>query len=117
MLSNAPAMAIALYEPSGGEKLMMPVNCQRKLKGYNPTETAWAQHLGAETWAHRHNYCHGLKLVHRATLTTDKAERRQYLSDEIGEFNYVLGYWAANSPAIPDAKAKKAKVELMQKQQ
>lgn len=114
-----PALALLPHAPTEAELAKLPKGCQVKL-GTGPQNAAlwqsWSARVGNETWLHMHHYCGGLKFMNRARFTLDKAEKGFYLQSAIGEFNYVLKAWPANSPLMPEAQSQKTQAELMLKQ-
>lgn len=112
-ISPLRAEAQLPYAITDGEIAMLPKGCQVKL-GKDPVANAnWSERLGAETWMHMHHYCHGLKFINRARFTINKVDRKYYLQNAIGEFDYCLTHWPANSPMMREAQREKSEVEAM----
>lgn len=109
--SSAWAAGPSSYEPTPSELAMLPAACQVKLSEQGRKDQAqqamWSARLGPNTWLHFHHYCHGLKFVNRAQFSINRADRRGNLQAAIGEFDYVLTHWPADSPLRSDAQMRK----------
>lgn len=107
------------YGATPNEIAMMPKACQVKLSpalsGNIALQTYWSDRIGHDCWIHMHHYCHGLKSVIRSKLTFDNTDKRFYLEQAIGEFDYVLQHCPANSPMIPETKLQKQQVDFLLK--
>lgn len=107
------------YAVTPDEIAMMPKMCQAKLSpalgGNTEVQNYWNNQVGHDCWIHMHHYCHGLKSVMRAKFTFNNTDRRFYLGQAIGEFDYVLQHCPANSPMIPETKLQKQQVDLLLK--
>ena len=99
------------YEASPTEIAALPAACQVKLSEQGRKDQAqqamWSARLGANTWLHFHHYCHGLKFMNRAQFAINREDRRYFLGSAIGEFDYVLKAWPADSPLRSDAQMRK----------
>lgn len=109
--STVWAQAPMPYEPSPAEIAMLPLACQVKLSEQGRKDQAqqamWSARLGANTWLHFHHYCHGLKFMNRAQFAIRREDKQYFLGSAIGEFDYVLKNWPADSPLRSDAQTRK----------
>jgi hypothetical protein len=76
---------------------------------------AWTSRLGNDVWLHIHHYCHGMKFTNRAQATMVRQDKRYYLQQAVGEFNYVLNSWPKDAPLRADAAMRKQMAEMMLK--
>lgn len=94
---------------------MMPKGCQVKLspalRGNAELQTSWSNRIGHDCWIHMHHFCHGLKSMMRANLTFDKSDKRFYLGQAVGEFDYVLQHCPTTSPMIPEIQSQMQQAE------
>jgi hypothetical protein len=109
------------YAATPEEIAAMPEACQVKLSEEGRRNQAlqdrWANQLGRVTWLHFHHFCHGLKFLNRANGTIDRQAKRYYLGNAVGEFNYVIERWPADSPVRPEAETRKQMAEMLLKLQ
>nr|CCF78719.1 exported hypothetical protein [Rubrivivax gelatinosus S1] len=118
-LTTSAMAGPAPYEPTAAELAALPPACQVKIGPEGRRDLVqqdlWRNRLGADNWMHYHHYCHGIKFTNRAFATFDRALKRYYLQSAVGEFNYVLNAWPANSSLRPEAERRKQLVQnLMQ---
>lgn len=77
--------------------------------GADPTEAARWERAFGPTFKHLHHYCWGLMKTNRAVLLArDRQVRRFYLSDSLGEFDYVLERAEPGFLLLPEILTRKA---------
>jgi len=111
-------LAVPPYGATPAEIAAMPEACQVKLdpnlRKNEALQAAWRTKIGSNIWTHLHHYCHGLKSMSRASLTTDRSGRRFFLGQAKKEFNYVLERWPKDSPMFEEAMSKKDEVRMLE---
>ena len=73
------------HAPTEAELARLPPFCAVRFGRQGPD---FQSQLGRQNWIHIHHYCHGLKFVMRAQ--NYPKERRAYLNQARGEYEYVL---------------------------
>lgn len=101
----------AQYGPTSSELAMLPPACHARLStggGEAEAQRAmWSARLGPNNFLHLHHYCFGLNFMNRAQFAINRNDRRGNLQAAIGEFDYVLTHWPADSPLRGDAQMRK----------
>lgn len=102
------------YDPR--EVGMLPRYCQFTQRfrltvpgGSNPAEIKrWQEYMGGDVFEHMHHYCWGLMKTNRAMLLArDGDVRMHYLSESIGEFDYVLKRIPPDFVLLPEILTKR----------
>lgn len=114
LLSNQ-ALALKPFSPTPEEVRMLPPFCAARLGAPGAAGAAdlWKQRLGANNYIHIHHYCYALNFMNRARFETNKADRKHYLNEAIGNFDYVLKRWSPNYQLSKSARTYKLQAESM----
>lgn len=94
------------------EKASLPEYCQDKLNSSRNSQK-WESYFGKDIWLHMHHYCYGMVYFSRASVEIDAQLRRRSAQQGIGDFNYVLERWPANSQFYQQAQIYKTQLEMM----
>jgi tetratricopeptide (TPR) repeat protein len=97
------------------EVAMLPMFCKftQDFRGHvaggdNKDEIARLRAVLGDAYEHMHHYCWGLMKTNRGVLLArDPQIRRAYLTDSIGEFDYVIGRAPPDFVLLPEILTKK----------
>ncbi len=101
------------YAVTSAELKLLPQACSARFGEDKAAKGFWEQKIGRDNFLHLHHYCFGLNFINRAKFAIDKKNKVYYLNLAVGNFDYVLRHWPANSPLRPEAEAGKREAQLM----
>lgn len=114
LFSASSALALP-SAPMPDEIIALPAFCKAKLSPDPSDDIQYSGMIGPD-WLHIHHYCFALNFTNRYYKYYDKNERRTFLKDALGNYDYMFSHATPNFWMRPEIHTQKAMLLAAAKQ-